>query len=335
MLHNIIIAGDVMAGENVFHFGRGIRTLYFDKYENIIKKCVKNKIFNKVELAFYNFEYSLVEKTFPFSNIESSIYRASEESLKIFPSGLEKIVNIANNHFSQHGKESAKYTKKLLKKNNFSVVGENKNPIYIENSNILFWGVSLIKDSKFCNEYFLSSYNKLSSEINLPPKEINQTWIISIHWGDEYISKPNHNQKKLAYSLIDLGFDLIIGHHPHVIQPFEVYKDKLIFYSLGNFIFDQNFSKRTKEGLAVNIFVKKNPVINIAYKTKQSHYMINSAKKIKIIKNDIKCVNSKNIKYIFQGLYRFFMKIEYILDIYNSNKQVLIYLLKKRLNRNI
>jgi poly-gamma-glutamate synthesis protein (capsule biosynthesis protein) len=61
----------------------------------------------------------------------------------------------------------------------------------------------------------------------------------------------NHIQKDLAHKFIDAGADLIIGSHPHVVQEVGLYKNKLIFYSLGNFIFDQYFSVDTQQGLMV------------------------------------------------------------------------------------
>ncbi len=81
--------------------------------------------------------------------------------------------------------------------------------------------------------------------------------IISIHWGSEYQLSSNQTQKGLAHSFIDAGADLILGHHPHVVQEIELYNDKLIFYSLGNFIFDQYFSENTQQGLAVKITLNK------------------------------------------------------------------------------
>ncbi len=83
--------------------------------------------------------------------------------------------------------------------------------------------------------------------------------IVNIHWGVEYEHQFNQTQKQTARALIDAGADLIIGHHPHVVQGVEVYKGKAIFYSLGNFIFDQYFSPDTQSelGVAVTIEGKK------------------------------------------------------------------------------
>ncbi|MFC1615958.1 AmmeMemoRadiSam system protein B [Patescibacteria group bacterium] len=78
--------------------------------------------------------------------------------------------------------------------------------------------------------------------------------IVSIHWGYEYKHRPDQNaQVQPAHEFIDAGADFIIGHHPHVVQTFEIYKDRFIFYSLGNFIFDQYWSVATQEELSIGI----------------------------------------------------------------------------------
>ena len=74
---------------------------------------------------------------------------------------------------------------------------------------------------------------------------------MSVHWGQEYHLENSSSQQELAHKIIEAGADLIIGHHPHVVQSIEEYKGKLIFYSLGNFVFDQYFSEETRQGLAV------------------------------------------------------------------------------------
>ncbi|MBI2100109.1 MAG: CapA family protein [Candidatus Vogelbacteria bacterium] len=77
--------------------------------------------------------------------------------------------------------------------------------------------------------------------------------VISFHWGDEYQTRSNARQQTLAHLAIDNGAKLVIGHHPHVIQEPEYYKEGVIAYSLGNFIFDQYFSQATMTGLVLTI----------------------------------------------------------------------------------
>ena len=77
--------------------------------------------------------------------------------------------------------------------------------------------------------------------------------VVSFHFGEEYQTKHNERQKYLAHKAVDNGAKIIIGHHPHVIQDTEIYKNSFIIYSLGNFIFDQTFSAETMEGMLLNI----------------------------------------------------------------------------------
>lgn len=88
----------------------------------------------------------------------------------------------------------------------------------------------------------------------LESEEENDYTIVNVHWGAEYaLLKSNVWQQNLAHAMVDAGADVVVGHHPHVIQEIEVYKDRPIFYSLGNFIFDQYFSVPTQQGLGVGL----------------------------------------------------------------------------------
>lgn len=73
--------------------------------------------------------------------------------------------------------------------------------------------------------------------------------VVSMHAGVEYAQGPSRAQKEFARAAIDAGADLVIGHHPHVVQPMETYKGNTIVYSLGNFVFDQMWSRETREGV--------------------------------------------------------------------------------------
>lgn len=78
--------------------------------------------------------------------------------------------------------------------------------------------------------------------------------VVSVHWGTEY-SPVQKNQIAMAHQFIDAGADIIVGHHPHVMQRVETYKDRPIFYSLGNFIFDQYFSIHTMRGMVAHVSI--------------------------------------------------------------------------------
>src|SRR5690606_2312827 len=89
--------------------------------------------------------------------------------------------------------------------------------------------------------------------------------IVQFHWGVEYVSQPSERQRKLGMLAIDSGADLVIGNHPHWIQPIEIYKDKLITYAHGNFIFDQMWSEKTKEGVIGKYYFYNNKLVDAEY----------------------------------------------------------------------
>ncbi len=76
--------------------------------------------------------------------------------------------------------------------------------------------------------------------------------VVSLHWGVEYEGYANAAQREFAHALVDAGADLVLGHHPHVLQGFELYRDKLIAYSLGDFVFD-HYSRATGEAVVLRI----------------------------------------------------------------------------------
>lgn len=93
------------------------------------------------------------------------------------------------------------------------------------------------------------------------------TLIVSFHFGDEYKIEPNARQQKLARLAIDSGARIVIGHHPHVVEPIEEYHGGVIAYSLGNFIFDQYFSPETMRGAAFYVKLSGDQIIATETKT--------------------------------------------------------------------
>lgn len=81
-------------------------------------------------------------------------------------------------------------------------------------------------------------------------RSLAEVVIVYAHWGNEYVPE-NQVQRQLAKEFIDLGADLVIGAHPHVVQGSETYQGKQIYYSLGNFVFDQYFEEAVQNGLLV------------------------------------------------------------------------------------
>lgn len=330
----ILLLGDVMLGENLFHLNRGIASKYCKNYRDVISLLVRNLLFKDCDAIFFNMEYSLIDhpdisKLYP----SSRVYRGDVDSLDFLDFNKTKIFNIANNHFSQHGKKSSIYTKNTLSAKGINYIGDSNDPfIFLKDKNkYSFWAYSTINDPSYCEEYNSISLENLASVNEGIKKGNNEFWAISLHWGDEYIGCPSSTQKEIAYKLVDNGFDLIIGHHPHVIQTVEKHKDSLIVYSLGNFISDHNFSKETTTGLAALVDTEKISKTKF-YKTEQVDYIVVKANEINMASLNQQLNIDYNIalkrihkKYIRKN------KIEYLKNIHNTDYKIISNLIKKNI----
>ena len=203
--------------------------------------------------------------------------------------------SLANNHLSDQGKKGIDETYKNLSDIQFNYVGCSD--AYLSSSTEIveakFGNDFPILNSDNCSDIILEMKNHKVGFLSLSLvyhdidsdeiierikrlKEKSDIVIVNIHFGLEYQGKANSKQEKLAHAMIDNGADIIIGHHPHVIQNYEIYNGKPIFYSLGNFIFDQYFSSETQEGLAIALDInwennseKNEPKIDfVVYKIK-------------------------------------------------------------------
>ena len=161
---------------------------------------------------------------------------------------------LANNHFSDQGSKGVEETRKNLQALDFFYSGSTDAQADEYSSQVVELSgqpISLVGLSMVYANFDLDK----AKEIVASAASTTDLVIINIHWGTEYEHQFNRYQKSIGHALIDSGADLIIGHHPHVVQGMEIYQGKPIFYSLGNFIFDQYFSSDTQEGLALGIEV--------------------------------------------------------------------------------
>lgn len=329
----ILILGDIMLGENMFHLNRGILSNFEKKYDKLVSNEVREILFSDADAVFFNMEYSL----YPGNDLSSRIpkervYRAKTDSLNLFDSSILHMANVANNHFSQHGEESSKYTKRVLRDHDVNYIGDRADPhiLKFENSTLKIWGYSMVKDNFYCFQY-----NKLNLETlpKVEAKKDNEFWAISLHWGDEYIAYPSLQQVNYAHSLVDMGFDLIIGHHPHVVQPIEYYKNGLIIYSLGNFIFDQNFSEITQKGLVVKVDTDdfKNSKF---YKTTQENYRIQSIEECLEELEEMMTNTEYSMRLKKEQIKaRKKMKKEYLKNILRTDIRVIPHIISKQFNK--
>lgn len=164
-------------------------------------------------------------------------------------------VSLANNHALDFGEFGYDDTTRYLSQHGVKFFGQPYNDAYHLSTSIE------VGNMRVClvgyHSLFKSSYTMVVEEIRKVRSTCTKV-VVMPHWGDEYEEKSNDAQKEAAHAFIDAGADLIVGSHPHVVQEVEIYEGKPVFYSLGNFMFDQNFSWETRHGLAVVVGFKEN-----------------------------------------------------------------------------
>lgn len=166
-----------------------------------------------------------------------------------------RLVNLGNNHILNFGQAGLETTKQYLNGAGISYFGApgGERSIFKDIKGVK---IGLVNYDQFIGDASVEAV-AAKAEIKKIKTQVDVV-ILYTHWGIEYENAPNVVIKNLAREFIDAGADLIIGSHPHVIQPSEEYNGKKIYYSLGNFVFDQYFSEQVRRGLGV--IVKINSV---------------------------------------------------------------------------
>lgn len=247
--------GDIMLGRHV----EAITERYGQEY---LFRHVKS-LLQSSDYVSGNFEHPIVLQD-DYEKADQYIHlHTSGESAETLKKMNFSVLTIANNHTMDFGESGLKDTIDTFKKVGLAYVGAGKN--LKEASKINYQKIngivvasigitdSYVKDAVALDkragvlpanpEIILPIINKAQSTADLV--------IVNIHWGQEYDNDPSPRQKQLAKAMAKAGADIIIGHHPHVLSTVEIHGDSIIFYSLGNFIFDQGWS-RTKDSVIVH-----------------------------------------------------------------------------------
>ncbi|MFT5037298.1 MAG: hypothetical protein ACI9VM_000877 [Candidatus Azotimanducaceae bacterium] len=237
----VLFVGDIMLSRNV---------------EKIVKKYTSDYPYQHLRSVFD-------QHTYQVGNFEGSIPKVHVPTqpmkfqFSVDPTlllGLKHAsfthASLANNHSFDYGKSGYSNTRSILFESGidtfgraYSLATSSMTDLALPNQNIGLLGIDLVLSTP--NDEELTSIFKMATE------KYNFL-IVYTHWGVEYELSHSKQQERLAKKFIELGADLIIGHHPHVVQDIQVYDGVLVFYSLGNFIFDQYFSEDVQTGLTLS-----------------------------------------------------------------------------------
>ena len=232
-------AGDCTLGtDENFDPDKSLNAYYNSRGSDYFFQNVRS-IFEEDDLSIVNLEGTLTSET----QREDKLYafKAPEEYVDILTSSSIEAANVANNHSSDYGEQSFSDTLAVLDKAGIARFGyEQVNILKMGDVNIGLTGIYELAEH-------MEKEQQIKENIAALKKEGADLIIVNFHWGTEREYTPNETQKALAHLAIDEGADLVIGHHPHVLQGIEKYKDKYIAYSLGNFCFGGNSNPEDKD----------------------------------------------------------------------------------------
>ena len=226
-------------------------------------------LFAKADLRFVNLESPFWDKK-PYGNSEL-IFRAEPDSIAALKIAGIDVVSTANNHARDCYEHGVAFTLAWLKENGIAVAGSGENAAAAHAGAVLerngwrfgFLGYTFDQangnHSDIDERIAMLDAAQMRRDVLMMRRRADVV-IVSMHAGAEYWTHPHPIQTAFAHAAIEAGARVVVGHHPHVVQPVERYRDGVIFYSLGNLVFDQQ-SVETKQGLVAEVvFLGSGPV---------------------------------------------------------------------------
>lgn len=253
-LRTIIATGDIIPARSV-NYQTVTRNDFSWPYRNVVSELKKG------DIVFSNLESPLVKNC--QKTMEGMVFCGDTKNVEGLVYAGIGIVSLANNHAGNYGTEGINQTRELLLQNNIMVTGLGKPAILmVKGKRIAFLGFNDIGVSTA--GIVAAKPENIQEEVQFAKSQVDIV-IVTFHWGTEYQALPDLRQRELGQTAIDAGADLVIGNHPHWIQPVEFYHNKLITYAHGNLVFDQEWSLKTKQGVIGKYQFYDNQLINIEY----------------------------------------------------------------------
>lgn len=229
---------------------------------------------NAADLTFGNLETTI----YPGQVIQSGsfTFRTDPQALEGLELGGFDVLSLANNHTMNFGYAGMKSTVENLDAAGIGHIGAGigKEEIYAPvvreagGTKFGFLAYTYARDEQYQEgEIFGTAYADIAA-METQVRELGESAdvvIVSMHMGTEYATEPHVTQTDFARAAIDAGAALVIGHHPHVVETCEKYKDGYIIYSLGNFVFDQMWSEETRLGAIAKIRFEQGKIAGIDF----------------------------------------------------------------------
>ncbi len=256
---HIIAVGDILLDRGVSEYLE--ESGYDYPYAGIKEEIIKG------DIAVGNLECPLTDSGNAVLKRPELIFKGSKLNGAALKGAGFDLLSLANNHTMDQGREGLTNTIKVLESFGIRTLGagmtrsEARKPVFIEKGKTR---IGFLGYCDFPPEGYMYDEDKadvaradiksLGEEVKVAAEQCDFL-VVSFHWGKEFDCYPGDRQREMAHAAIEKGAGLIIGHHPHVLQSVEEFKGKLIFYSLGNFVFDRQLPKGTDEAVIIDITV--------------------------------------------------------------------------------
>lgn len=242
----ISAVGDVMFGSHQRRkYKNSFQRVYDENGEDYFLKNVK-QIFEADDFTIVNYEGTL-------TNSEDAMekdwnHKGDPKYVSILTNGSVEAVTLGNNHIMDYGEQGIKDTISTFKEAGivYALSGEYGDQVGIYRTesgiNIGFVSVNVHYEERKCYEYLEKGFNKL--------KKKGANLILAMpHWGDDMTHEPNEIQLEMGKWCIDLGYDVVLACHPHLLQGIEVYNGKYIVHSMGSFSYGGNKNPKDKDSM--------------------------------------------------------------------------------------
>jgi|LSQX01.1.fsa_nt_gb poly-gamma-glutamate synthesis protein (capsule biosynthesis protein) len=254
----ILFVGDMM-------FDRYIRQVGNNKGEDFVFSCIGDFLRDS-DLAVGNLEGPITENAsismFTTPGGEGNYtFTFPTNTAKLLAKNNIRLVSLGNNHIYNFGEAGVASTKRYLTEAGVDYFGLPANrESLVSQIEIKGNKISFINYNEFGNIAVNDVVQKIEEE-----KQKDRIIIVYTHWGDEYVAPPQR-VKNIAKKFADNGADFIIGSHPHVILESENINGAPVYYSLGNFIFDQYFNEEVSTGLVLELNIKNGKIKTFEHK---------------------------------------------------------------------
>lgn len=267
---SLLFVGDIMMDRGVEsmvdNYGKGDFRFPFLKIKEDLEKA---------DVLFGNLEGPISERGLDVGGLYS--FRFNRKSIEGIVYAGFGILSLANNHMIDHQAVALEDTMNILKENNIEYVGAGFNKEEAFSLKIIKkeeFKIGLLAFTDLCPRSWRASENSSGIACIEDKEEVvgkiresknsADILIVSLHSGVEYREDPSSAKISFFKECIDSGADLVVGHHPHVVQKTENYNQGWIAYSLGNFVFDQSFSQETMESVILKVEIRNKRIEQVS-----------------------------------------------------------------------